>query len=64
MPDILILPDSSLSEDISRPFPTFSPMVADFSSYINSCPFQPFLDLHPRVSESRVYNFPALRLPV
>ena len=64
MPDISISPDSSLSEDISRPFPTFSPMVADFSSCIDSCPFQPFLDLHACVSESRVYNFQGLRLPV
>lgn len=64
MPDISISPDSSLSEDISRPFPTFSPMVADFSSCIDSCPFQPFLDLHARVSESRVYNFQGLCLPV
>ena len=46
MPDISISPDSRLSKDISRPFPTFSPMVAYFSSCIDSCPFQPFLDLH------------------
>ena len=64
MPDISISPDSSLSKDISRPFPTFPPMVADFSSCIDSCPFQPFLELHARVSESRVYNFQGLRLPV
>ena len=39
-------------------------MVADLSSCIDSCPFQPFLDLHARVSESRVYNFQGLCLPV
>ena len=39
-------------------------MVANFSSCIDSFPFQPFLDLHARVSESRVYNFQGLRLPV
>ena len=64
MPDISISPDSRLSNDISQPFPTFSPLVGDFSSGIDSCPFQPFLDLHARVSESHVYNFQGLRLPV
>ena len=64
MPDISISPDSRLSKDISRPFPTFSPMAADFSSCIDSCPFQRFLDLHARVCQSRVYNFQGLRLPV